>query len=444
MGMQSGSFASNTAITATTNLLLAGVGALTGILAARILGVDGRGELAAIQLWPALIAAVAMLGLPEAIVYNSARDRDHSAQYVATAVLLALAAGGLFVGVGYGAMPVLLAGQSADIVSAARSYLVLVPIMAIAGLPYHVLRGRGDFAGWNIVRMMPGTIWLAVLIGAATLGFASAQSVAAGYLGALLILGFGTAYFVMRRVPGSYVPSFGHVSPLLRFGLPSFSTTGPNLLAARLDQIVLVAFFTPTMLGLYVVAVGWAGAVTPLLSAIASVTFPRIAGITDTRVRNESFARAVRISVVAACVAVVPVALLAPVMLPLLFGADFSRAVTASVLLTISAAVSGVNQVLEEGLRGIGRPASILLPQAAGLAATVMAMVVLLPSWGIEGASVAAVAGTLTMFVALLLVVRNITGVSIAHLCVPTAEDIKTCAAHSAHAVRNWIPARDR
>jgi uncharacterized membrane protein len=43
-------FGSNLLITIATNVTLGGLGAISGILAARLLGVEGRGELAAIQI----------------------------------------------------------------------------------------------------------------------------------------------------------------------------------------------------------------------------------------------------------------------------------------------------------------------------------------------------------------------------------------------------------
>lgn len=48
--------------------------ALTGPLAARLLGPEGRGTLVAIQLWPSALATIAMLGLPDAIVLACLRD----------------------------------------------------------------------------------------------------------------------------------------------------------------------------------------------------------------------------------------------------------------------------------------------------------------------------------------------------------------------------------
>src|SRR5713101_4590346 len=65
-------FGSRILLTAGTNGLSAVLGITTGMLAARLLGPQGRGELAAIQTWPSFIATLAMLGLPEALVYYSA------------------------------------------------------------------------------------------------------------------------------------------------------------------------------------------------------------------------------------------------------------------------------------------------------------------------------------------------------------------------------------
>ena len=50
--------------------LILGMGVVTGILAARMLGPAGRGELAAIVIWPTSIAALISLGVNQAIAYN--------------------------------------------------------------------------------------------------------------------------------------------------------------------------------------------------------------------------------------------------------------------------------------------------------------------------------------------------------------------------------------
>ena len=52
------------------NVLILGVNFGTGIITARLLGPVGRGEQAAIILWPQFLAYALTLGLPSAMLYN--------------------------------------------------------------------------------------------------------------------------------------------------------------------------------------------------------------------------------------------------------------------------------------------------------------------------------------------------------------------------------------
>ena len=74
------------------NIALYVLAAATGPLAARLLGPDGRGALAAIQLWPGAIATFAMLGLPDSIAYFGAREPQRAGRWLSTTVLLGLGA----------------------------------------------------------------------------------------------------------------------------------------------------------------------------------------------------------------------------------------------------------------------------------------------------------------------------------------------------------------
>src|SRR5665811_192160 len=78
-------------LTLLTNLTLAGINAITGVAIARLLGPEGRGQLAAIQTVPTIVAAIAMVGQTDALVYFAAKNRDRVRDYLATSVLIALA-----------------------------------------------------------------------------------------------------------------------------------------------------------------------------------------------------------------------------------------------------------------------------------------------------------------------------------------------------------------
>ena len=131
---------------------------------ARLLGPRGRGELAAIQTWPTFIGYLALLGTGDASVYHSARDPERAATYLGSAIVMHLLTAGPFMLVAFIALPWLLSAQSLAVVAGARWYLLIVPVLGMAGLPFYPLRGRGDFAAWNALRVTPTAVWMAILI----------------------------------------------------------------------------------------------------------------------------------------------------------------------------------------------------------------------------------------------------------------------------------------
>src|SRR5712691_9333225 len=76
--------------TLATNMALAALGVVTGVLSARLLHPAGEGELAAIQTWPFLLGTLAMLGLDSALIYFISRDPDRGRQLTSAAAFIGL------------------------------------------------------------------------------------------------------------------------------------------------------------------------------------------------------------------------------------------------------------------------------------------------------------------------------------------------------------------
>ena len=189
-------------VTFAVNACLALLGLVTGVLVARLLGPQGRGELAAIQTWPTNIASLAMLGLAEATVYFSAREPRQAGRHLSSAIALALLLSPPVGLIAYLLMPVLLSAQSVHVIQAARWYLLLIPVMALVGMPFNALRGRSDFLIWNALRLTPNIGWLIVLIAACSLRAATPQWLAGTFLVVLSLLFVPVFVVTRRRVPG--------------------------------------------------------------------------------------------------------------------------------------------------------------------------------------------------------------------------------------------------
>ncbi len=405
-------------LTTGTNVIMAIIGLVTGILAARLLGPQGRGDLAAIQIWPTSIATIAMLGLPQALVYYSAREPNNAGRYTGSAMALALLASFPFMAMGYIVMPILLSAQSSDIITAARWYLLLVPLFALVAMPYNSLQGRSDFVFWNGLRVVPSMAWLAILTIAWMFGRTEAQFVAYSYLVALTFLFFPVIYIVVHRVPGPFWPDVRKWRDMLRYGIPSMASDIPQMLNFRLDQMLIAAFLPAKALGLYVVAVSWSSLAHLMPSAMGAVLFPQVASQKTLLQQNHIFVRGTRRGVLLSLAAAIILMALAPVAIPLFFGEKFTMAVMPALVLTVAAAFAGLNRVLTQGLRGLGYPAIVMKAELCGVVVTILSLVSLLKPLGIMGAALASLLGYSAVTLLLVVQSRRITGYStITFLC---------------------------
>jgi O-antigen/teichoic acid export membrane protein len=430
------SFHADATLTAVTNLALAAMGFCTGIIAARMLGPHGRGELAAIQAWPLFIATLSVLGMSEAVVYYSARDEPAAGRYLGSAILVASMSSVPFSVVGYVLMPLMLHAQTSTIVLAGRWYLLIVPINALAGMPLHTLRGRSDFALWNLMRLMPNALWVGVLMLAWLVSRATPTFVAAANLVALALLIIPFNALVTRRVPGPFAPDPQKLPSMLSYGLPCVMTGVPQILNLRLDQMLMAALLPPRDLGLYAVAVAWSSVAAPLLNAVAAVTTPAVASAGDQAHGAWRMAAAARGTAALAFMLCLTVAVLTPFAILVLFGEHFRECIPAALVLVPGAGILGLNLVLQEGLRGMGRPYAALQAELAGLFVTGAALATMLQPMGIMGAAISSLLGYSTVTAMLLGYASHHARMPLNELLIPRLSEIRFIFARLASSMR--------
>ena len=420
-----GLFTKHVTITVVANGLIAVMGFTSGVFAARLLGPSRRGELAAIQTVSGLLATFATVGLPEAVVLYCARDRRNAGQYISSALILGLLLCAPLLVLSYMAMPYLLASQTAQIVKAARWYLLIAIVFITLGGPHAALRGLSDFVWWNAFRLVPGTVWIAVLCFTWSIGVSSPSFLALLNLIALTAVSAPIVFWVVRgRIGGSFSPDRGTWLPMIKFGLPSALSGVPQTLNLRLDQILMAALLPAKLLGLYAVAVAWSGMMSPLLQAVGAVIFPHIASRASSDEQSGVILRIMRLAIPLALVLAGGLALVTKWSLPLVFGHSFEASIPSALILVAAGAVLSVAQLLEEGLRGMGSPMSILWSELGGLIVTVVSLVLLLRPMNIVGAAISSLLGYTTVCGLLLLHLSWLTGSSVWCTFVPTLSEL--------------------
>ncbi len=369
--------------TAAANVLVTSLGTLGGLLIARALGASLRGEFAAVMAWTTFVSSLLVLGLPQATCYWISRQpRDVNAT-VLTASLLAFGLGLVVAVVGFAVAPLI-----------ARSTVVLVGLRVLFGLmPFMMLSAVWGGAlqalriqQWNVMRVVQPVVYLALVVGLAWRGSLTIGSAIVSLVISLALQFVAAALFTRPWLaqPSQLAP----VRPLMTYGARTAAAGVPWLVNARLDQVILSVSVTSAALGNYAIAVSITLLAAPVATAFGAVALPRIAGATTGQ--GQRIQRlAIVGSLVAAGAVLGPVALLAPALLPRLFGDSFSAAVTPVRILAVGTMMYVVNYVMTDVLRGWGRPLQPALAQGVGAVVTVVLLAMLVPTFGINGAALA-------------------------------------------------------
>ena len=415
-------------ITTGANVVMSALGIFTGVAAARLLGPNGRGELAAIQAWPSALASFAMLGTSEALVYFSAKEPEKRAVYLTSSITIGLMGAMVFSLAGYMAMPWLLSSQRAEVVWGARIFLLQIWLYVLLAMPGELLHGSGRFLAWNSLRICPMLLWALIYLVAWLADIHRAVPLAIAYAFLAWVMLFALVPMLRQEIAGPIIPGRTEIVDTLAFGLPAVATVMPKMLNLRLDQILMAGLLPPQVLGLYVIAVAWSQAGTAILGGMSSIVVPRLAGDDNRDGPGAILVRVARMSVIVAGLIAAVLIATAHFGIMLFFGQRFASATFAARILAVAGALSGFNMVMSEGVRGCGRPAAALRAELAGLVVTVICLWLLLRPFGIVGAAVASLLAYGTTALWLLLEARTITGIEVTTFVAPRWSDFITLA----------------
>lgn len=412
-------------LTLGVNFGIMGLNVVSGSVNARVLGPSGRGELAAIQTIPSVLGMIALLGLPTAVAYLSAKRPGDVRALTLTAVIIFLMAVAPLIIAGYLLMPMALRQQPQSVVGDARLYLVFVALH-LGQFPYHALQGLGRFGVWNLLRPVPNLIGLAALAIAYGTGHPRAGTLARWYL-LLYAATIPVVYAVLWRCSrrGGRVTT-ALAREMLNYGLPSAIVVPATLLNLQLDQMIMAAWLPSQLLGLYVIGVSWSGLLSPVFGALGSIVFPTLAATQDLERQRAVVGRSFRLALLTVVILGLGLAAVTPLLLPLLFGRSFALAVPCALLLILAGIILNLSGLSGEVLRGVGAPRWPLFSQLAALPVTVGLLVVLLPRWEIVGAAVSSIVAYLIALVVALWGIRRTVRLSFRDMLLPRREDYST------------------
>ena len=377
--------------TAATNVGVLLLGTFTGIASARILGPQGRGAYAVAIAVSVISVVVASLGLQQAFAYTVASSRDDAAEALRLSFWVALLGGCAVVVIGYPLSGVLIG--DGETLAAVRVGLLAVPLGVMSTSIVGVLQGLRWGRAFNAVRLAPALAFAAFLLGGIILRLDfSAQLVTAMYLAAAAVTLGAAVWLVRAKIAGLRAPARSFVRSTLRYGIVVNIGSVAWQANRYLSVLVLASFVSLSDVGYYSVGAAYALPVAVVAVALALHTLPDMA---DSSTSPEHQAKLARNRGRAAILGTVPLALgaivVAPILIPIAFGPEFNASIDVARTLIIAEALVGLGHVQSEISRGLGSPGLPAVASVVGSVGAIVAIPLVAPRFGIEGAAVAMV-----------------------------------------------------
>ncbi|MBF6601082.1 MAG: polysaccharide biosynthesis C-terminal domain-containing protein [Dehalococcoidia bacterium] len=397
-----------------------------GALVAQALGPSGRGVYAIFVLSAGFAQLVLGLGMGSAAIYFinrrelAVRDVVSAAQ---VSVLWSIAVTGVLV-----AVVAPLAGSGA-IGGGVPVWLFLfaVPALVESAVLRLILQGMSRFAEMGMATVLHPLVMLALVAAAMAAGSPTpGQVIVFWTIGHVCAAAFALSRIGLRQIDLAQIarPRLGTIRRLARFGLQGESGNALQLLNYRLDQYIVRGFVGLAGVGIYAVGVSMSEGVFLLANAVAIVLVPRLTSadaenagaITPVACRNTMLMAAAGAAVLAAAAAWV---------IPPVFGSGFRDSVQALWwLLPGTVALTG-SKILTSYIFSRGRPLVNTMITVASLAVTLVALFVLVPAFGVDGAAAASSLAYATHFAVALYAYRRLSGQPVLGAIVPRVSDVR-------------------
>jgi O-antigen/teichoic acid export membrane protein len=387
--------------TFSTSLAIQVCGVVTGILTARILGPTGRGELATVILWPTILSNLGLVGCNWVLAREVARTPERESEWVSAGIAVGFAAAVAFFSAGYFLVPLLLPADKRYLVPIARVCLWLIPLDIFNQMLLAMEHGRMRWRRFNFLRLSFFLVYVVLIALIAGTRASNVDWFVAAFLASNLFAVLVRLWMQRRslKAKGLRLSECRH---LLRAGFPYFGATVSNLVSLQFDIILVVSLFDTRAAGIYAVASALAGGQSALGEALGITAFGVLSNEMDGGRQEKMITETFRQSALVSSGVGIALACLIPFLIVPLFGAQFSQAVRPGVVLALAGSLAASANILNQALRGAGRPHAGLVSQLLGTIILALAALFLSQRFGPLGVAFAVLVSDVAQLVLLI------------------------------------------
>jgi len=414
---------------------------LTGVIIARTLLPDGRGQYAILLLIPTMLNLIGNMGLSIANSHYSAKNPSLSKALCANNIWFSLFScflwGAIFIYVyynfGFGSYSEFITINHIYIMIAATFFLFL------SGYSHSLLLGTNHVSANNIVRLSQPFIFIGTLI---FVYFLSGLTVWNSYRSWLISIGAScliTVFFLIRLGLFSLKPSLPLFISSIKLGAKGVLAAVAGFIIIQSDILMIRHFRDDTETGIYSIAATLAFLLIAIPQSTGKVLFPYISKLehreggdgTDTAIIYCRITFLITVSV--AFIAII----LAPFMISFVYGEAYSASATPFIILALAIAFSGYVFVLDAQLYAREQVWVATVCSVLAALLNIGLNIYLIPQYGAIGAAITSFISYLFYAFSVAAFYFSLVNRSIGELC-PRSSDIKLIA----HFVNNKILAK--
>ncbi|MBI2721818.1 MAG: oligosaccharide flippase family protein [Bacteroidetes bacterium] len=386
------------------------LGIVSGVFITRILGAEGKGVYAIIQSDCELFSLVFSFSITGGMVYFISLNKISINKLLGLGVFILLI--GAFLSASILVISKLYFSTSLIFPRNYNSWFYVIYVFAAFCFSLFNSFISAIFQGKSLFKYVNTVSLLNSIFNLSFFTFAFLYHYYISPIGFKSVLGLALIVFILNAVMWIYffkkhidiLPSFNislkyDVKPLLKFVAYDHIGHIINFLNYRLDIWIINNYVKDLkQLGYYNVAVTTAQMVWLITTPIASVLIPYLVKSGDDE-KNKIFPFFSRFNFTASLLIVVISVILAPVLLPLIYGAEFVNSVPLFMALTGGVLFYSVSKIFATYIYCSGKIEFNLMVAAIGLFFTILMNLILIPKIGVLGASIASSLSYFCMFI---------------------------------------------
>jgi len=381
------------------------------VIIARLLGPAGKGQVSLIILTLTILIGFAALGIPTALTYYIGKKLLDPSRLFGAALSLFAVLVTVFGGAYWLLVPYIHPLFFSDI-PRSLLYVILVafPLTLFTRYAEYIFLAFNQILRYNVVMVLDRVGYLAALslilfaVSRSITGVVSAE-IAARSLAAVLAV-----VLVAQALRPTWRFGWREIRSLLAYGVKAHVVLIVAFISYRVSLYILRYYHDDAAVGQFSIALNVAEVLLFVPNSFGLVLFSKSASSRDEDA-DALTPVATRSVFLLTLVASVALGLVAPVLVPLIFGKAFAPSVPPFLLLLPGIVVFSIYRMLSYDIVARGHPLRVSATAATGLAFNVAVCFALVPTMGATGAALGSVVGYLVNSVVITLIFIRMTGI---------------------------------